>query len=136
MQNTSNSCRVTLPATSDARPEALRLTPGADHVGEVQAWNVDTGARVDVQHALLIQRPGLGDALMEIDSNGNEADTPRTNLKVANFTALQPSTSSNNESNDQAATLFRGNSDTTLINGVIVVPNNESIRMNGSGAAN
>jgi hypothetical protein len=27
---------------------------------------------------------------MEIDSNGNEADAPRTNLKVANFTALQP----------------------------------------------
>ena len=88
-----------------------------------------------VQYALLLQRPGLGDALMEIDSNGNEADTPRTKLRVANFTAIQPSTSSNNEANDQAATLFRGNSDTTLVNGVIVAPNNECIRMNGSGGA-
>jgi hypothetical protein len=29
--------------------------------------------------------------------------------------------------------LFRGNSDTTLINGIIATPNNECIRMNGSG---
>jgi hypothetical protein len=108
------------------------VATGADD----DSLDVDTGARVDVQHALLIQRPGLGDALMEIDSNGNEADTPRTNLKVANFTALQPNTSSNNESNDQAATLFRGNSDITLVNGVIVTPNNECLRLNGSGGAN
>jgi hypothetical protein len=108
------------------------VATGADD----DSLDVDTGARVDVQHALLIQRPGLGDALFEIDSNGNEADTPRTNLKVANFTALQPNTSSNNDANDQASSLFRGNSDTTLINGLIITPNNECIRMNGSGGAN
>ena len=57
---------------------------------------------------------------MEIDSNGNEADTPRTKLQVVNFVAIQPQTSRDNEANDQASTLFRGNSDTTLVNGVIV----------------
>jgi hypothetical protein len=108
------------------------ISTGADD----DSLDVDTGARANFQHALLIQRPGGGDALMEIDSNGNEADTPRTTLRVANFVGLQPQTSSNNESNDQAATLFRGNSDTTLVNGIVVTPNNECIRMNGSGAAN
>jgi hypothetical protein len=107
------------------------IATGADD----DSLDVDSGARVDVQHALLIQRPGLGDALFEIDSNGNEADAPRTTLKVANFTALQPNTSSNNDANDQASSLFRGNSDTTLINGMIITPNNECIRMNGSSAS-
>ncbi len=96
--------------------------------------DVDTGAQMNVQYALLLQRDGLGDALFEIDSNGNESDTPRTKLNVANFTAIQRQTSSNNESNDQAAALFRGNSDTQLVNGIIVTPNNECIRMNGSGS--
>lgn len=95
--------------------------------------DVDTGAQMNVQYALLIQRSGQGDALMEIDSNGNESDTPRTKLNVANFTAIQPQTSSNNEGNDQAAVLLRGNSDTTWINGIIATPNNECLRMNGSG---
>lgn len=95
--------------------------------------DVDTGAQMNLQYALLIQRDGAGDALMEIDSNGNEADAPRTKLAVANFTAIQKAVSSNNESNDQASTLFRGNSDTTLVNGIFVTPNNECIRMNGSG---
>ncbi|MBW8753861.1 MAG: hypothetical protein JF595_06880 [Sphingomonadales bacterium] len=96
--------------------------------------DVDTGAQMNVQYALLLQRDAQGDALFEIDSNGNEADTPRTKLAVANFTAIQRQVSTNNEANDQAGALFRGNSDTTLINGIINTPNNECIRMNGSSS--
>ncbi len=105
------------------------IATGADD----DSLDADTGAQLDMQYALLIQRSGRGDALMEIDSNGNEADTPRTRLRVANFTALQPATSSDNEAADLAATLFRGNLDVTLLNGIIATPNNECIRMNGSG---
>ena len=105
------------------------IATGADD----DSLDVDTGAQMNVQYALLLPRSGRGDALMEIDSNGNEADTPRTTLRVANFTAIQPVVSSDNEAADQAANLFRGNSDVTLINGLFVVPNNECIRMNGSG---
>ena len=94
----------------------------------------DTGARLSMQFALLLQRPGRGDALMEIDSNGFETDTPRQNLKLANFTAIQGQVSSDNEANAQAAFLFRGNSDVTLLNGVVATPNNECIRLNGSGS--
>jgi len=105
------------------------ITTGADD----DSLDVDTGARVNVQYALLLQRDGAGDALMEIDSNGNEADTPRTTLNVSNFTAIQRQVSSNNEGNDQASILLRGNSDTKWANGLIVSPNNECLRMNGSG---
>ncbi len=95
--------------------------------------DIDTGAQANIQYALLTQRAGRGDALMEFDSNGAEADTPRSTMRIANFTGLQPQSSPDNEAADLAATLFRGNSDTTLINGIIATPNNECIRMNGSG---
>ncbi|MEO0061681.1 MAG: hypothetical protein RLZZ08_241 [Pseudomonadota bacterium] len=101
--------------------------------GDDDSMDVDTGAQANFQYAFLSQRAGRGDALFEIDSNGNEADTPRTTLKVANFTAIQQAASSDNEAADQASSLFRGNSDTTLINGIISAPNNECIRMNGTG---
>jgi len=52
------------------------VATGADD----DSLDVDTGARMDLQYAMLLQRPGLGDALFEIDSNGNEADAPRTTL--------------------------------------------------------
>jgi hypothetical protein len=55
-------------------------------------------------------------------------------MRIVNFTALQSQSSADNDANDQASTLFRGNSDTTLINGIIATPFNECIRMNGSGA--
>jgi hypothetical protein len=97
--------------------------------------DIDTGAQANIQYALLIQRAGKGDALMEFDSTGAESDTPRTVIRLANFTALQPLSSSDNDANARASVLYRGNSDTTLINGIIATPNNECIRMNGSGAA-
>ncbi len=105
------------------------IATGADD----DSLDVDTGARINVQYALLLQRDGAGDALMEIDSNGNEADTPRTLLRVANFTAIQRQVSANNEGADLASLLYRGNSDITLANGLVVSPNNECLRMNGSG---
>ena len=105
------------------------VATGADD----DSLDVDTGAQMNVQYALLLPRATKGDALFEIDSNGAESDTPRTRLRVSNFVAIQPQTSADNEANDLAAGLFRGNSDTTLVNGLIIAPNNECIRMNGSG---
>ena len=106
------------------------IATGADD----DSLDVDTGARANFQYVLLIQRPGAGDALMEIDSNNNEGDTPRTRLNVVNFTAIQGQVSSNNEGNDQAAILLRGNSDTTFANGIVATPNNECLRLHGTGS--
>jgi hypothetical protein len=96
--------------------------------------DADTGITGNFQYGLLIQHPGKGDALMEIDSNGFEGDTPRQTLRIANFTIVQPNVSSNTEANAQASLFFRGNADVTLANTVVATPNNECIRMNGSGA--
>ncbi|MFC4294198.1 hypothetical protein ACFO0A_03895 [Novosphingobium tardum] len=105
------------------------IATGADD----DSLDVDTGAQGNFQYVLQLPRAGRGDALFEIDSNGFESDTPRTKLNVANFTAIQPQTSADNEAADLAASLFRGNSDTTLVNGILLAPSNECVRMNGSG---
>jgi len=106
------------------------IATGADD----DSLDSDTGARASFQYVMLLQRPGAGDALMEIDSNGLETNTPRQELHVANFTAIQSQVSSNNESNDQASILLRGNSDTKLVNGIVVTPNNECLRIHGTGS--
>jgi hypothetical protein len=105
------------------------VVTGADD----DSLDVDTGARADIQYALMIQRPGQGDGLTEIDSNGNEGDTPRTRLRLANFVGIQPQVSANNEGGARASLFFRGNSNITLVNGIIHTPNNECLRLNGSG---
>jgi hypothetical protein len=104
------------------------IATGADD----DSLDIDTGLQGAFQYLLLLQRPGQGDALMEIDSNGFESDAPRQKTAIANFTALQPQVSANTEANDLASLLLRGNSDTTLVNGIIATPNNECLRMNGS----
>lgn len=95
--------------------------------------DVDTGAQMNVQYAIIAQRTGFGDGIMEIDSDGNATDTPRTKLNVANFTFLKPAGSSGSTSNG-ASLFFRGNSDTTLVNGILVAADEECIRMNTSAA--
>lgn len=105
------------------------VATGADD----DSLDVDTGSQTNVQYALLLQRQDRGDSLMEIDSNGNEADTPRTKLNVANLTAIQNGVAADNAANGQASLFFRGNSDVTLINAVIATPQNECFRLNGSG---
>lgn len=97
--------------------------------------DVDTGLQGNFQYGLLLQRSGSGDAMVEADSNGAEADTPRQKTTIANFTMVQPASSSNNESNDLASLLIRGNADVTLVNDVINTPNNECLRLNGSSAS-
>ena len=94
--------------------------------------DADTGAQVNLQYAMLIQRTDRNDSLFEIDSNGNEADTPRTKLVVANMTALQAGVPADNAGN-QASLFIRGNSDVTILNSLVATPQNECVRINGSG---
>ncbi|WP_334184156.1 hypothetical protein [Novosphingobium sp.] len=96
--------------------------------------DLDTGVQANVQYALIVQKPTAGDSFFEFDSNGNEADTPRTKIAIANFTAVQTSIGSGNSGN-QASALFRGNADVTLANGVVYTPTNECLRLNGTQAA-
>lgn len=95
--------------------------------------DVDTGYQGTIQFVLGIQRPysssaQSGDSVIELDtsyssgSKAQENQTPRTKLKLANFTLIH-----NNLNNgavadyaNAAAFRFRGGADATLINGIVV----------------
>jgi hypothetical protein len=93
--------------------------------------DLDTGVQGQFQYLLLLQRSADNDSFFEIDSDGLESETPRSVISIANFTAVQPK--QNNNSNS-AAIRVRGNSDVTFANGVVFVPENECLRLTGTGA--
>lgn len=80
--------------------------------------DTDVGYKGFIQFVLAIHRPGVGNGMIEADSNGNDQTTPRQNVRLANFTfisrGLTPDTG--------AAMLLRGGTDYTMVNGVVVTP--------------
>ncbi|MCJ8191276.1 hypothetical protein [Sphingomicrobium aestuariivivum] len=74
--------------------------------------DADNGFKGAIQYALIIQRETGGDKLMEIDSPGDQALLPRTNIEVANFTYITP--------RDGEYVHVRGAADIALYNGLIV----------------
>ncbi len=82
--------------------------------------DVDTGWQGTLQYVLAVQKTtGAADSLIELDStNTLEQQTPRTNLMLANFTFVHR----NQVAGNQAAMLFRGGADATLVNGIVTSP--------------
>lgn len=82
--------------------------------------DVDTGYQGTVQYVIAVQKTaGNPDSMIELDSaNAVEDDTPRTHLKLANFTLVHTNAATAN----QAAMLLRGKADATFVNGVVVSP--------------
>jgi hypothetical protein len=108
------------------RPTLRRIVvTGADDDGV----DVDTGYQGTIQYVLAVQKTsGNPDSMIELDSaNALEDNTPRTHLKLANFTFVHknPATANN------AAMLFRGKSDASLVNGVVTSPM-ACLRLNGA----
>jgi hypothetical protein len=101
---------------------------GADDDG----IDVDTGWQGTIQYVIAVQKTsGAADAMIELDSPGtnattDETQTPRTHLKLANFTFVHRNASSGNG----AAMRFRGRADASLVNGV-VVSQLPSLRLDG-----
>jgi hypothetical protein len=91
--------------------------------------DVDTGAKANIQYLIAVQKTsGAADSMIELDSaNALENNTPRTHLKLANFTFVHRNPASGNN----AAMLFRGGADATLVNGVVTSPM-ACLRLNGS----
>jgi hypothetical protein len=92
------------------------VVTGADD----DAVDADTGYQGTIQYVLAMQKAsGNADSMIELDSaNALEDNTPRTHLKLANFTFIHTNPATGNN----AALLFRGKSDSTLVNGVITSP--------------
>jgi hypothetical protein len=91
--------------------------------------DVDTGYQGTIQYVLAVQKTsGNPDSMIELDSaNALEDNTPRTHLQLANFTFVHKNAASGNN----AAMLFRGKSDATLVNGVVTSPM-ACLRLNGT----
>ena len=74
----------------------------------------DYGARLNLQFVLAAQRDGVGDTIIESDSdNGLYTQTPRTDVKLSNGTFIQ-------RKNDDQVVRIRGASDVALINTLII----------------
>jgi hypothetical protein len=82
--------------------------------------DLDTGYRGVLQYVIAVQKTsGAADSMIELDSaNALEDQTPRTFMKLANFTFVHRNPSTGN----QAAMLFRGQADAALVNGVVTSP--------------
>jgi hypothetical protein len=91
--------------------------------------DVDTGFQGTIQYVLAVQKTsGNADSMIELDSaNALEDNLPRTHLKLANFTFVHRNAATANN----AAMLFRGKSDATLVNGVVTSPM-ACLRLNGT----
>lgn len=91
--------------------------------------DVDTGCKCSLQYVIAVQKSsGNPDSMIELDSaNSLEDQTPRTFLKLANFTFVHRNPATGN----QAAMLFRGKADASLVNGVVTSPI-ACLRLNGS----
>ncbi len=95
--------------------------------------DTDTGAKARFQHVIAIQRPGIGDAMIEADSdNSNDENIPRQNTMVANFTFNYRSIDGNS---DGASILLRGKTDYTMLNGVMSSVTNECLRISTTDTA-
>lgn len=91
--------------------------------------DLDTGYKGTIQYVIAVQKTsGAPDSMIELDSaNALEDQTPRTHMKLANFTFVHRNPASGNN----AAMLLRGKADATLVNGIVTSPM-ACLRLNGS----
>ena len=91
--------------------------------------DVDTGYQATIQYLIAVQKTtGFADSMIELDSaNALEDNTPRTHLKLANFTFIHKNPATGNN----AAMLMRGKADATLVNGLVTSPM-ACLRLNGT----
>jgi hypothetical protein len=94
--------------------------------------DVDTGYQGTIQYVIAIQKTsGAADSMIELDTAGttattDETQTPRTNLKLANFTLIHKNATAGNG----AAIRMRGRADATLVNGIVTSPI-QALRLDG-----
>lgn len=115
--------------SSDDGVELFGGEPKLDHfivVGaEDDSFDIDTGAKADIQYALVVQRSGAGDNALELDSPDGDFDftaIPRTNAQFSNFTFVAQGSGSQ-------ALRVRGQADLTMTNGIVIKPGSPCLRI-------
>ena len=120
--------------SSDDGVELFGGEPKLDHfivVGaEDDSFDIDTGAKADIQYGLVVQRPGSGDNALELDSPDSDFTfnaLPRTYAKFTNFTFIAQGSGSQ-------AIRVRGKADLNMSNGIVVKDGN-CFRIDEEGTA-
>lgn len=99
---------------------------------EDDVLDTDTGVKANLQFVLAVQREGVGNGMIEADSdNAVDANTPRQNTTLSNFTFIHRNTSGDTA----AAMLLRGGTDYTMVNGVVSAPNYVCLRISRAQTA-
>jgi hypothetical protein len=94
--------------------------------------DTDTGVKANFQNVIAVQRQGIGDSMVEADSdNAVDGNLPRQNTQVSNFTFVQRNTAASNG----AAILLRGGTDYSMANGVVVAPGLPCLRISRAQTA-
>lgn len=92
---------------------------------EDDGLDTDTGVKANFQYVIGVQRSGIGDSMIEADSdNANDGNLPRQNTQVSNATFVHASSGGNG-----AAILLRGGTDYALVNSLVVSPNVPCLRI-------
>jgi hypothetical protein len=91
--------------------------------------DLDNGYRGLIQYLIVVQKTsGSADAAIELDtSDDTEDQTPRTFMRIANFTMVHK----NAAASSSAAWRFRGQADVSLVNGVLTTPTS-CLRLDGA----
>ncbi|MEY2884981.1 MAG: hypothetical protein RL490_2705, partial [Pseudomonadota bacterium] len=93
--------------------------------------DTDTGIKANFQYVIAIQRAGVGDTMIEADSdNAFDGNLPRQNTSVSNFTFIR-----RNADSSIGAVLLRGGTDYSLLNGSIVSPGLVCLRISRAQTA-
>lgn len=80
--------------------------------------DTDSGAQINLQWVIAVQRTATGNGIIEADSGGGGDDLPRQDTRIANATFIAQSTVA-----DAAAMRFRGGTDFALANVVLDATN-------------
>jgi hypothetical protein len=92
---------------------------------EDDSIDTDTGLKANLQYVIVVQNNNVHDTIIEADSNDFRNQTPRQNTQIANFTFIGTNTAA-----DAGAQIFlRGGTDFALVNGIVVSPTDECLRI-------
>lgn len=92
---------------------------------EDDSLDTDVGAKVNLQYVIAIHNTNAHDTIIEADSSGNQNAMPRQNTRVSNFVFVQGAAAADGG----AALRIRGGTDYALLNGILVSPQDECVRI-------
>jgi len=85
----------------------------------------DTGVKANLQYVIVVHNNNNHDTIIEADSDDLRDATPRQNTRIANFTFIQGAPAADGS----AAIRLRGGTDYALVNGILVSPQDECLRV-------